>query len=210
MFRAHDPHAGTVTTVGDRHLTVRLERPGGSRQPPNRSSYVIDRMEVRRAFTALGLAFAEFHADGTRTYVSLHAQRLVGSRAAEEAVWGSAQRLVERLMTVAGGPRELHDSVPTSDGALAIVGRRFGTFGGEAGAFVLLHSTESSTPYPPSARELLTSRELEVARLIASGRSTKEVAAALGISPHTARRHSEHIFAKLGIQSRVQLAATFR
>ena len=53
---------------------------------------------------------------------------------------------------------------------------------------------------------LLTRRELEVARLIASGAPNKEVAARLGISCHTARHHTERVYGKLRVRNRVSLA----
>ena len=53
----------------------------------------------------------------------------------------------------------------------------------------------------------LTPRELQVARLVAGGRSNKEIAAQLVISPRTAEGHVERILAKLGVTSRAQAAA---
>ena len=53
----------------------------------------------------------------------------------------------------------------------------------------------------------LTQRELQVARLIAGGRSNKEIAAGLVISQRTAENHVEHILTKLGFTSRAQVAA---
>ena len=53
----------------------------------------------------------------------------------------------------------------------------------------------------------LTPRELQVARLIAGGRSNKEIAAELVISQRTAEGHVERILAKLGFTSRAQVAA---
>jgi DNA-binding NarL/FixJ family response regulator len=53
----------------------------------------------------------------------------------------------------------------------------------------------------------LTRRELQVARLIAGGRSNKEIAAELVISQRTAENHVEHILTKLGFTSRAQVAA---
>ena len=53
----------------------------------------------------------------------------------------------------------------------------------------------------------LTSRELQVARLIAGGHSNKEIAAELVISRRTAESHVENILTKLGFTSRVQVAA---
>ena len=53
----------------------------------------------------------------------------------------------------------------------------------------------------------LTARELQVARLIAGGRSNKDIAAELVISQRTAENHVEHILTKLGFTSRAQVAA---
>jgi predicted ATPase/DNA-binding CsgD family transcriptional regulator len=57
---------------------------------------------------------------------------------------------------------------------------------------------------PPST---LTPREHQVVALIAAGRSNKEIAEELFISPATAARHVANIFAKLGYTSRSQVAA---
>ncbi|MFG3437290.1 response regulator transcription factor [Nonomuraea sp. NPDC047897] len=54
----------------------------------------------------------------------------------------------------------------------------------------------------------LTPREFEVARLVAGGLSTAEIAAALVISPHTVRGHLKAVFGKAGISSRGELVAT--
>ena len=54
----------------------------------------------------------------------------------------------------------------------------------------------------------LTSREVEVLRLIAAGLSNREIAARLFISPKTASHHVEHIYAKTGTTNRA-LASLF-
>jgi DNA-binding CsgD family transcriptional regulator len=48
----------------------------------------------------------------------------------------------------------------------------------------------------------LTTRELEVLRLIAAGKTNREIAATLVVSEHTVARHLQNIFAKLGVSSR--------
>ena len=57
------------------------------------------------------------------------------------------------------------------------------------------------------ADEGLTAREIEVLRLVASGRSNSEIAAALVISEHTVARHLQNIFGKLGVSTRTAAAA---
>jgi non-specific serine/threonine protein kinase len=52
----------------------------------------------------------------------------------------------------------------------------------------------------------LSARELEVARLVASGMSNPAIAADLFLSAATVKTHVSHILGKLGLQSRVQLA----
>jgi ATP/maltotriose-dependent transcriptional regulator MalT len=52
----------------------------------------------------------------------------------------------------------------------------------------------------------LTGRELEIVRLVAARRSNKEIGAMLGISARTASTHLSNIFAKLGVESRGELA----
>lgn len=53
--------------------------------------------------------------------------------------------------------------------------------------------------------EVLTPRESQVVKLIAEGRTTEEIAAALTISPRTVERHRENILDKLGLRSRVDV-----
>jgi non-specific serine/threonine protein kinase len=76
---------------------------------------------------------------------------------------------------------------------------------------VLAYALQQPSKKPPtpavSAGAPLTARELQVARLIAGGRSNKEIAADLVISQRTAENHVEHILTKLGFTSRAQVAA---
>jgi ATP/maltotriose-dependent transcriptional regulator MalT len=52
----------------------------------------------------------------------------------------------------------------------------------------------------------LTQQELQIARFVAQGRSNRDVAAQLFLSPRTIEFHLRKVFAKLGIASRTQLA----
>jgi DNA-binding CsgD family transcriptional regulator len=59
----------------------------------------------------------------------------------------------------------------------------------------------------PAGRSALSARELEVLRLVAEGKTSREIAAALTISQHTVRRHLENTFSKLGVNSRAAAVA---
>jgi HD-GYP domain-containing protein (c-di-GMP phosphodiesterase class II)/DNA-binding CsgD family transcriptional regulator len=62
------------------------------------------------------------------------------------------------------------------------------------------HPSRRRKPQPSG----LTSREVEVLQLLARGLTNKEIADVLVISPKTAGRHIEHIYAKIGVSNRAR------
>jgi LuxR family maltose regulon positive regulatory protein len=65
----------------------------------------------------------------------------------------------------------------------------------------------ASTPRTPAASDTpLSERELQVIELVAQGQSNKVIARALGLSPHTVKRHMARILDKTGQSSRGQVA----
>jgi NarL family two-component system response regulator LiaR len=61
-------------------------------------------------------------------------------------------------------------------------------------------------PPPPDPLEPLSPREREVLRLLASGRSNRQIARDLAIGEQTVKTHVRSILTKLGLQDRVQVA----
>jgi DNA-binding NarL/FixJ family response regulator len=57
----------------------------------------------------------------------------------------------------------------------------------------------------PGALGPLTGREREIARLVATGHTNREVAEQLVLSTKTVEAHLRNIYAKLGVRSRVEL-----
>jgi DNA-binding NarL/FixJ family response regulator len=82
----------------------------------------------------------------------------------------------------------------------------------------LLPDREPVAPQPAGRRtwnpdtpvEQPTERELEVLRLIAEGASNQDIARRLVVSLATVKSHVNHLFAKLGVESRVQLLVRAR
>jgi DNA-binding NarL/FixJ family response regulator len=99
-----------------------------------------------------------------------------------------AQRseLVEAVRTVAAGDQILSPAITRS------VIRHF----------VRRRPPESGTP---AALAELTTRELDVTRLVAQGLSNAEIAAHLVVSAATAKSHVGHILNKLGLRDRIHL-----
>jgi DNA-binding NarL/FixJ family response regulator len=56
----------------------------------------------------------------------------------------------------------------------------------------------------------LTRREVQVAKLLALGRSNQAIARELKISSHTARHHTQRILSKLEVHSRAEAGAKLR
>jgi DNA-binding CsgD family transcriptional regulator/PAS domain-containing protein len=84
--------------------------------------------------------------------------------------------------------------------------------GGEAGVLVTaaFELVNPLTDIELRTRYGLSAREIEVARLVASGLSNNEVAEKLGVSYFTARNHVERLLAKLGVGSRSRVGAVLR
>jgi NarL family two-component system response regulator LiaR len=66
-------------------------------------------------------------------------------------------------------------------------------------------ATQPSIPKPDESSKL-TGREMEVIRLVARGKSNREIAAVLVISEKTAKSHISNILGKLGLEDRTQMA----
>jgi DNA-binding CsgD family transcriptional regulator len=59
---------------------------------------------------------------------------------------------------------------------------------------------------PASGWASLTPAELDVVRLVSNGLPNKDIAERLFVSPRTVQAHLTHVYTKLGLTSRVQLA----
>jgi len=91
--------------------------------------------------------------------------------------------------------------------ARALVARSLGPVG--IGESMLLLHVEEPGPAPASRLDTaaLTPREAEVLSWIAKGKTNRDIGDILGISARTVNKHLEHIFEKLGVETRAAAAA---
>jgi len=146
------------------------------------------------------------HPDGARLRLEVERIARAAGRVADAGLPGTPTE--ER---VAAETRELR----TSSGAVVV--RCTLVSPAEAGrpatvAVALEAAPTAAAPAALSAVELrerfgLTARELDVTHLLSSGKSNADIARELGISPFTARHHTERVLDKLGARSRAEVPA---
>jgi predicted ATPase/DNA-binding CsgD family transcriptional regulator len=176
------------------------------------TSYFTECLELRQSLgNTLGIAevLEAFAALGTAMGRPRRAARLYGA--------------AEALRETTGAPLVETDRASQQD-YVREIRRRLGveTFAGEwatgrattpeeAIRFALRASSRPDAPDEESAaapaRSVLTRRELDVAALVARGLTNRQAAEQLLVSQRTIETHLEHIFAKLGVQTRAELAA---
>lgn len=72
---------------------------------------------------------------------------------------------------------------------------------------VALHERFDSNVFEDGHADGLTSREREILGWVARGKTNQEIAALLIVSPHTVRKHLEHVYEKLRVNSRTAAVA---
>lgn len=85
--------------------------------------------------------------------------------------------------------------------------RRLGEVGLGETMWLLRLREAGEAPASRLATAALTPRETEVLSWIAKGKTNRDVAEILGMSPRTVNKHLEHVFEKLGVETRAAAAA---
>ena len=141
-----------------------------------------------------------------------------GQQGYERAAWllGAADSLWDRAGTRLGGNAIMEEfrqhAVRAAGGALGA--DRYAVLREDAGQRPLPEvvtvavgdASQFSLPAAGDRARSLTRREHEIAARVAEGMSNREIAERLVISKRTVDAHVEHILAKLGVSSRVQIA----
>ncbi|MFT3953916.1 MAG: response regulator [Piscinibacter sp.] len=88
-----------------------------------------------------------------------------------------------------------------------LLARRLGEVGLGETMWLLRLREAGEAPASRLATASLTPRETEVLSWIAKGKTNRDVAEILGMSPRTVNKHLEHVFEKLGVETRAAAAA---
>ncbi len=169
------------------------------------ATHVRNARAVRMAQEALdvgGHGVLVVDARGRIAWHSPRAQRWL----AEHFKGEPASALADWLAVAAGQGGD--DAHRTSADGRALLARRLGDIGmGEA--MWLLSETPAGNVSAAHrlATAALTPRQTEVLSWIAKGKTNRDVAEILGMSPRTVNKHLEHVFEKLGVETRAAAAA---
>jgi DNA-binding CsgD family transcriptional regulator/tetratricopeptide (TPR) repeat protein len=178
-----------------------------------------DRGEARRAADELATIAKRFamepltamadHAEGAVCLAEGNALGAITALCRARDVWQRvrAPYLSARVRaTIARAYQALGDE----DGARlerAAAKKVFGELGAATDLAALDSVTTTSVTRPATDRHGLSARELEVLRLVASGKTNKLIARELDLSEKTVDRHVSNIFAKLDVPSRAAATA---
>jgi DNA-binding CsgD family transcriptional regulator len=230
---AADPrHAAPLYALGvrveaDRAELARARHPGQPAPDDTTATTLLERLgQAAAGQAAAGLPqLAAWHALGLAERTRQHGRPDPTAWAAAAAAW---ERLGQPYRAAYAGFRQAEALLAASgdrDTAAAVLGRA-AAITGRLGARPLdaevqalarrarLHlrppaeAAEAATAGPPTpaAKLGLTPREAEVLALVAAGRSNRQIAQALFISPKTVSVHVSNLLAKLGVAGRVEAA----
>lgn len=198
--------AGVLPTVSSQRRPLRqLTDPPTAVRP--------DHGDILEVFEALGQAVIAADQWGRVTHQTFAIEAMLAAEPEADVLRSAMQRLADSLFVPVMPFRPAVASAPevvrTSSAVYLLRGCLHAQGGpGRRLALISLQRAPRGARTPIELRQLyaLTEAEAAVALLLAEGRSNAEVAAARGISPHTARRHTERILHKLGVRTRAGVA----
>lgn len=231
--RALDAYAASVSSGGapedaSRTAMVRVLVPPFKAGISEWRRLAARRAELAALLDAIPEAVLMYDGSGGLVHANPRASALLGvseSTGAGAQVRTEAQRMAwslaaaaRRSAAAAGSPSSTNASTVREVRAEGRVYHLRGTLasgwmpGGEPGVLVTaaFELVNPLTDLELRSRYGLSAREIEVARLVASGLSNQEVAERLGVSYFTARNHVERLMSKLGVGNRSRVGAVLR
>jgi len=197
----------------------------GAQGPPRRARLLSAQVEVALAADELGeakTAAGELAAIASATDVPAFAAAAAAASGSIALAVGDVDAACEALRRATLAWRDLRLPYETAT-ARMLLGRALLAGGDEDGARLELRAalaeferlgavpdaaaTSALLMGPTDLPAGLTAREAEVLRLVAAGRTNRDIAVELVISEHTVARHLQNMFTKLGVSSRAGATA---
>uniref|UniRef100_UPI00289F5686 helix-turn-helix transcriptional regulator n=1 Tax=Tianweitania sp. TaxID=2021634 RepID=UPI00289F5686 len=154
---------------------------------------------------AAGRHLMAFAASGARHWATPQASRLIE----QAGMPGDAQALISQRIRTWLGARAVATGETSSlllSPGLTIHLTYLGLIGTDEHLFRLITEGEANQEEALRQHFRLTARESEVLLWIARGKSNRDIAAVLSLSPRTVNKHLEQIYTKLGVENRATAA----
>jgi DNA-binding NarL/FixJ family response regulator len=186
-FRTH------LLETGERAVLVRLVDMLGA----SAALYSVEGDALHQTAALANMVAADPDSERLREALSAAARRAAESRAGGSA--GHAR---------ANAPQagEIRQDVRTMGAQYRVRARLLGSGDGQGWGTVAVALEPRAWQTRPTAtlrkQFALTEREVDVTYLLSAGKSNADIARALGISPYTARHHTQNVLSKLGVRSR--------
>jgi predicted ATPase/DNA-binding NarL/FixJ family response regulator len=191
---------GTARRIDDKKLIVMsLAALAGLAVAQGRPTHAL---RLAAAATALNEASGQRHSPA---WYAMLDRWLEPARRAMNAEACAAAQAAGRAMSLDAAIEDALGSDPSCNGRP--VSAASSDIAPSSGRPISTTSAQQAGRQPPCATPELSLREQEVAALVARGLTNRQIAAELVIAVGTASNHVKHILARLGFDSRVQIAA---
>lgn len=167
--------------------------------------------QAQEAIDAAGLAVAVVSRDGRYLWLTPNACKALHQAFAEPARPGEPLPAGLHEWLASNADAESLPDRETRPYSASVAGSRLLVhfLGGMSGGQYLLLVEENSVDRGATlvASYHLTGREVEVLMWVAKGKTNRDIGDILGMSPRTVNKHLEHIYVKLGVETRTAAAA---
>lgn len=201
---SYRPSPPGTSVAGERPVAIQISDEAGS------DSGAVTLAPLSAVLDTIELGIVLMRSDSRPGFVNATARRLLVADA-EHGVLGRELRAVARAAMCQGARASAEVDVATSTGRYRMQATPLlRDTPGSGGQTVLVTIERARTTVPSREfvmrRFAMTAREADVALLLGRGFRNAAIAAELGISPHTARHHTENVLAKLNVHARAEVA----
>lgn len=157
---------------------------------------------AREAIDVGGIGVLMLDARGRISWRSPQAEAWLRDRFGGQAIQPPADWIADALALGAG------EEIASEDGSgRQLVVRSLGRAGLDETMLLLQRLDVAAAAESRLETAALTPRETEVLSWVAKGKTNRDIAEILGMSPRTVNKHLEHVFQKLGVETRSAAAA---